>query len=563
MSVQQSVRKGVRLERCFMTNVVQYMGTNDIFRLMLTCKKFSNIPLSLRKNHDPIEVKTKTLHPLKIVPYKIYRLIETLDVYSYRDLFKIYFDIIEKSFELPIPNYFEVLGFIRMTDQFEYFKIMKLVNDWNTLKTDTLMTPDLRNQAIDTKEEEIAQCLVECKSIVDQNGVSLNMVLNEYKRYFPRLNTITIQLPRIKMFGDKKVYLFIKRFVDWYSRKLRWNTKSYIHSILNGDITREDDERELQLISELLGKAETTDLNIENMVPPQYNSRDALEDDRREGLNLFDNTDSEDNSENNKSESENVEDNGEVETEEDDGVENNEQLLIPDEQANHRLFLGDLFNRLDIMNYGIINVNHILRNIEFQNVDQHENQNDVVNEDTLGRMRNHENTISIPNAWKVIPNEIFKDQYVRDIQFQNTIKCIGNSSFERCKYLIDLTIPSSIQYIGIACFKDCISLTSVKFEYPGNLKWLGDKCFMNCINLENVDLPDGLKEVGTSCFEGCSSLKTITLPKSLLKLSKWMFKGCSNVFKFENPHKIPWRKSDDPFDQTPYKLFSLLAKFKK
>ena len=103
---------------------------------------------------------------------------------SYRDLFKIYFDIIEKSFELPVPNYFEVLGFIRLTDKFEYFKIMKLVNDWNTLKADTMMTPELRNQAIDAKEEEIAQCLVECKSIVDQNGVSLNMVLNEYKRYF-------------------------------------------------------------------------------------------------------------------------------------------------------------------------------------------------------------------------------------------------------------------------------------------------------------------------------------------------------------------------------------------
>ena len=85
---------------------------------------------------------------------------------------------------------------------------------------------------------------------------------------------------------------------------------------------------------------------------------------------------------------------------------------------------------------------------------------------------------------------------------------------------------------------------------------------MNCINLLDLNLPNGLKEVGTSCFEGCSSLKTITLPKSLLKLSKWMFKGCSNVFKFENPYQIPWRKSDDPFDQTPYKLISLLAKFK-
>ena len=421
MSVQQLVRKGVRLERCFISSVVQYMGTNDIFRLMSTCKKFSNIPLSLRKNYDPIEVKTRTVNPSKIVPYKIYRLIETLNVYSYRDLFKIYFDIIEKSFELPVPNYFEVLGFIRLTDKFEYFKIMKLVNDWNTLKAETMMTPELRNQAIDAKEEEIAQCLVECKSIVDQNGVSLNMVLNEYKRYFPRLNTIIIQLPRIKMFSDKKVYLFIKRFVDWYSRKLRWNTKSYIHSILNGDITREDDENELQLISELLDKAETTDLNIKNMVPPQYNSRDALEDDRREGLNLFGTTDSEDESENNESENVEIEVDGEFEdeeeeNEEEDGVENNEQLLVPDEQANHRLFLGDLFNRLDIMNYGIINVNHILRNIEFQNVDQNENQNNGIDEEDLGRVRDHENVVSIPNAWKVVPNEIFKDQYVKDIQ---------------------------------------------------------------------------------------------------------------------------------------------------
>ena len=64
MSVQQLVKKGVRLERCFITSVVQYMGTNDIFRLMSTCKKFSNIPLSLRKNYDPIEVHSHHLHVL-------------------------------------------------------------------------------------------------------------------------------------------------------------------------------------------------------------------------------------------------------------------------------------------------------------------------------------------------------------------------------------------------------------------------------------------------------------------------------------------------------------------
>ena len=561
MSVQQSVKKGTRLERCFISSVVQYMGTNDIFRLMSTCKKFSNIPLSIRKNHDPIEVKTKTVNPSKIVPYKIYRLIETLNVYSYRDLFKIYFDIIEKSFELPVPNYFEVLGFIRMTDQFEYFKIMKLVNDWNTLKTDTLMTPDLRNQAIDTKEEEIAQCLIECKSIVDQNGVSLNMILNEYKKYFPRLTDISIELPRIKMLSNKKVYLFIKRFVDWYSRKLTWNTKSYIHSILNGDITREDDEKELQMITELINESEKDDLNIKNMVPPRYNCRDALEDERKDGQNLL----GEGNSEEESSENSESEDDEDMNVEDrmigddgNDGVDWEQEEQFPDQQDDeHHLFLGNLFNRLNMMNFDVIDVNNIFGNAVIQD------ENEVFDETALSTIRNHENMIAIPNTWKVVPNEIFKDQYVKDVLLQNTIECLGNSSFERCRYLMELTIPASIQYIGISCFKDCISLSTVRFDTGSNLKWLGDRCFMNCVSLEKISLPNGLREAGTSCFEGCSELSTVELPKSLFRIGKWMFKDCSNLFKFENPNQIPWKKCDDPFDQTPYKLISLLAKFKK
>lgn len=543
MSVQEPVKRRVYLERCFMTNIIQYMKSGDIFKVMSTCKKFSDLPLSLRRNYEPIEVKTYTIYPTRIVPYKIYELINTLDVYSYRDLFKIYFDIIDKSFELPVPNYFEVLGFIRLTDKFEYLKIRKLVDEWNTLKSDTKMTPDLRSRAIDNKEEEITEYLIECKSIVDQNGVNLNMILNEYKKYFPRLTAITIQLPRIKLFSEKKIYLFIKRFVDWYSKKLIWNTKSYIHSILNEDITNEDNEKELQLINELINEGD--DMNIKNMIPPEYNAKDAIEDDRKEELNLFDNSD---------------EDNENEDMIEEIDLDQIDQLLAQqDEQEDHQLFVGNLLNQLNIVDFDVINRNHIFRNVDIQD----DNQNDIFDEIVLGRIRNHENTITIPNTWKIIPNEIFKDHYIMNIQFQNTIKCLGNSSFEQCRYLADLTIPASIQYIGIACFKGCISLTTIKFEHPGNLKWLGDKCFMNCINLLELTLPNGLKEVGTSCFEGCSSLKTITLPKSLLKLGKWMFKGCSNLFKFENPYQIPWRKSDDPFDQTPYKLISLLAKFKK
>ncbi len=132
-----------------------------------------------------------------------------------------------------------------------------------------------------------------------------------------------------------------------------------------------------------------------------------------------------------------------------------------------------------------------------------------------------------------------------------TVVAIANDAFSGCTSLTDVSIPSSVESIGVRaflnssvtsvnipaavtriayrCFRGCTSLTSVTFE-GSSLRYLSQQAFYGCTSLTEIEIPlltdtptladmqeDGLNSgaisfgasIGASCFANCSSLKRI------------------------------------------------------
>ena len=85
--------------------------------------------------------------------------------------------------------------------------------------------------------------------------------------------------------------------------------------------------------------------------------------------------------------------------------------------------------------------------------------------------------------------------------------------FMNCSSLQSITLPNSVEEIGVGAFLDCSSLQTITI--PNSVTALKDEAFKGCTSLEYVILPNSLQRVGINVFKHCPSLKEIIIPKSL------------------------------------------------
>lgn len=80
---------------------------------------------------------------------------------------------------------------------------------------------------------------------------------------------------------------------------------------------------------------------------------------------------------------------------------------------------------------------------------------------------------------------------------------IVDNCFKNNTVIVGITIPSSIRKIGEDAFRNCTSLTTVKWE--GDMI-LSRGIFAGCTNLKNISYKSICKDIPNSAFSGCSSL---------------------------------------------------------
>ena len=72
-----------------------------------------------------------------------------------------------------------------------------------------------------------------------------------------------------------------------------------------------------------------------------------------------------------------------------------------------------------------------------------------------------------------------------------------------------VTIPNTVETIGIYAFHDCSELTAVSI--PDSVESIGLNAFYSCDKLETLALGSGVTTVGNNAFSYCTALTDVTL----------------------------------------------------
>ncbi len=104
------------------------------------------------------------------------------------------------------------------------------------------------------------------------------------------------------------------------------------------------------------------------------------------------------------------------------------------------------------------------------------------------------------------------------------ITALGSSIFERCTNMTEVSLPTTLTFIGERCFF-MYSIGGLKsLVISKNVKTIGEKAFV-CCAIESVTIPFNVKEIGSYAFNGCEKLKSAYVDSPLV--SSFMFTQCS------------------------------------
>jgi hypothetical protein len=106
----------------------------------------------------------------------------------------------------------------------------------------------------------------------------------------------------------------------------------------------------------------------------------------------------------------------------------------------------------------------------------------------------------IPNSVKTVGDSAFNECYnVTNITIPNSVTTIGNMSFSFCNRLTGITIPNSVTRLGDNAFSFC-PLTSVVI--PSSVTNLGPYAFDYCLALTNIYFMGNAPDIDSTAFAG-------------------------------------------------------------
>ena len=137
-------------------------------------------------------------------------------------------------------------------------------------------------------------------------------------------------------------------------------------------------------------------------------------------------------------------------------------------------------------------------------------------------------------------NELIQliDAYVSVVSVPEGIVKIRASAFAHTD-ITNITFPSSIIELDHGVFWGCKKLTNVQLN--NNITILPNSTFAYCELLSSVIIPDSIEVLGCGAFYNCKNLHELTLNKGLRVIESRTFEGCENLVSLnisENVERI-------------------------
>ena len=132
---------------------------------------------------------------------------------------------------------------------------------------------------------------------------------------------------------------------------------------------------------------------------------------------------------------------------------------------------------------------------------------------------------------------------------ESSLRSIGEYAFRKCSYLNDITMPDTLERVGMYAFSDSGLWSNANgVVYAGN--WLVDYktedsyesvtvtdgtagiaeyAFYGKSTLLGAYLPDSVKYIGRSAFYQCKSMSTVRLPAELTAIEDYTFYHCDKL----------------------------------
>lgn len=144
-----------------------------------------------------------------------------------------------------------------------------------------------------------------------------------------------------------------------------------------------------------------------------------------------------------------------------------------------------------------------------------------------------------------------------------TVTAIGEYAFSFCYSLTTVTIPDSVEQIGMDPFAGCSRLKTISispehlyfatidgvlfrkadkalisypagissstYTIPQGITAIGDGAFSSCKFLTSVSIPDSVTSIGYWAFSSCDSLTSVTIPNSVTSIGDGAFSACDSL----------------------------------
>ncbi len=95
------------------------------------------------------------------------------------------------------------------------------------------------------------------------------------------------------------------------------------------------------------------------------------------------------------------------------------------------------------------------------------------------------------------------------------------------KSLKTVTLTEGMTNIPNCAFSDCRYIQNISL--PSTVKIIGWQSFQACFNLKEIILPEALTSIEYGAFSNCSEIKSIDIPKNVGNIDKTAFTGCRNL----------------------------------